>query len=452
MNAVTIARVLMERRALRSHERWTRARLDAHQTNALRELRALAYANAPFYRRFHQGRYDAPLNELPVLTKAQLMDEFDDIVTDRRLRLADIRAYLDAANEAPYLGRYRIASTSGTTGLRGVFVTSDSEWISVLASYARANDWAGVTAGLTSRMRLAVVGSRNPAHQSAIVGASLRSWWVPTLRIDALDPLDRIVTALNEFQPHTLAGYSSMLRVLSEAQLNGDLRIAPRAVMSSSEVLTDAAARAMERAWGHRPFNTYAVTETAGLAAECREGRRMHLYEDLVIIEVVDELDRPVPPGTYGARLLATVLFNRTQPLIRYEISDCVRPSISPCACGRPFSCIDGIEGRLRDVLEMAGTGGGRVSLHPHVFYRVLDPIGATGWQVVQEPDGRLRLLLADADGVDDQTLISAVSAALADQGAVSPPMTVERVTAIPRTALGKAPFVRAADTVSHAH
>jgi hypothetical protein len=35
----------------------------------------------------------------------------------------------------------------------------------------------------------------------------------------------------------------------------------------------------------------------------------MHLFEDLVITEVVDPDNQPVPPGEYGAKVLVTVLF-----------------------------------------------------------------------------------------------------------------------------------------------
>jgi phenylacetate-CoA ligase len=35
----------------------------------------------------------------------------------------------------------------------------------------------------------------------------------------------------------------------------------------------------------------------------------MHLFEDLVMTEVVDEDNRPVPPGVYGTKVLVTALF-----------------------------------------------------------------------------------------------------------------------------------------------
>ncbi|GHP01163.1 hypothetical protein KSF_112100 [Reticulibacter mediterranei] len=135
----------------------------------------------------------------------------------------------------------------------------------------------------------------------------------------------------NAWQPEMLIAYASMARVLADEQLSGHLRITPRVVFPSSEVLTEETRRRMEQAWGERIFNQYAATECGSLAAECDQHQGMHLSEDLVIFEVVDSGNRPVPPGVYGDKLLITVLGSRTQPLIRYELSDIVsRPVSAP--------------------------------------------------------------------------------------------------------------------------
>ena len=56
-------------------------------------MRAHAYAHSPFYQHFHRGLFDRPLAELPVLTKADLMAHFDELVTDRALHLDAVRAF-----------------------------------------------------------------------------------------------------------------------------------------------------------------------------------------------------------------------------------------------------------------------------------------------------------------------------------------------------------------------
>jgi phenylacetate-CoA ligase len=80
-------------RQLRRRERWLRPQFEAYQADSLRRLRAHAYARSPFYQQFHKGVTGRPLQELPVLTKAILMEHFDELVTDRAIRLADVQAH-----------------------------------------------------------------------------------------------------------------------------------------------------------------------------------------------------------------------------------------------------------------------------------------------------------------------------------------------------------------------
>jgi phenylacetate-coenzyme A ligase PaaK-like adenylate-forming protein len=170
----------------------------------------------------------------------------------------------------------------------------------------------------------------------------------------------------------------------------------------------------------------------------------MHLYEDLVIAEVVDETNRPMPPGTPGAKLLVTVLWSRTQPLIRYEMSDCVSFSTERFACGLPFGLLSAIEGRAEDSLVLPKKTGGEVVIHPNVFHRLLKPLPVKEWQVIQEAEG-LRILLArPTRPVEAERLGASVTRDLRAAGAEPPPVQVEIVDAVIRTKLGKAPLIKA--------
>ena len=78
----------------------------------------------------------------------------------------------------------------------------------------RAPTTGPVSAGLTDPLRVAGVSSRNPLHQSAVVGASLASQLVPTLRLDATAPIGETISTLNVFGPRVLVGYTSAFRPL----------------------------------------------------------------------------------------------------------------------------------------------------------------------------------------------------------------------------------------------
>jgi putative adenylate-forming enzyme len=445
MNTLILLQLIWEHRKLRQRDHWTRRQLDAHQTRALRQLREHAYAHSPFYQRFHRGFINSPLREAPVLTKAMMMEHFDELVTDRAVRLDEVKAHqANMSGAERYLGRYWVNATSGSTGHPGLFLFNRSEWITVLASFARGYEWAGIKVSLAHRRKMAVVASTTPWHMSAQAGATLRSWWAPTLRLAASEPMESITRRLNAWQPETLVSYASMARGLADEQLAGHLHINPNRVFTSSEVLTKESRRRIEKAWGRRLFNQYAATECGGLAAECDQHQGMHLFEDLVICEVVDQDNRPAPPGGYGDKLLLTVLFGRTQPLIRYELSDSVRLAKSPCACGRAFTLIDDIQGRAEDVLWFPKPEGGLAPAHPITFHRVMELLPIRAWQIAQEADGLKVLLSGAREGFSDETLVNALRQALRDQGVVVPMIEVQHVEAIPRGAAGKAPLIRA--------
>ncbi|HET7725847.1 MAG TPA: hypothetical protein VFK54_00845 [Candidatus Limnocylindrales bacterium] len=431
----TLLGVLRTRAELRARVHWSRDRLLAHQARALAALRAFATERSPLYRELHRGLAGAPLEALPIVTKADLMERFDDVVTDRSIRLADVEAYLAGATANDrFQGRYRVSVTGGTTGRRGVFLADPAEWRTILASYSRAYDWAGVSAGITRRLRMAVVSSTSPVHQSSIVGASVASRLLPTLRLDARTPLPELVAALNAFRPDALVGYASILRLLAEEHSAGRLGIAPVGIVSASEVLTADTRERIRRAFGVAPTNVYVATEAAGIASECRDGH-LHRYEDLVIAEIVDGDGRPAPRGAFGARLLVTVLYSRTQPLIRYELSDRVQ-RLDGLAPDLPFALLGEIDGRSEDVLVLDG-----VSVHPNVFHAALEDLPVVGWQVI-ERSGALRVLLVRPTGMLPD-VGARITAELARVGAPGVPVTIETVDEIPRTAVGKAPLVR---------
>jgi putative adenylate-forming enzyme len=443
MDAWLIANILRLRRALRRREGWTRERVLEHQQNELATLRAFAAERSPFYRRSHRGLESAPLAELPVLTKAIMMDHFDEIVTDPGLHLAELQTYLERlqGNE-PFVGRYWVSATSGSSGRKSVIPSDPHEWAMTIASYGRANEWSGIHASPLHPVRMAVVSSTTAWHQSSRVAATVASPFIHSERMDAAAPLPALVARLNQVRPSILIGYASMIRALADEQLAGRLHISPSAVNSASEVLTPETRALATRAWGVAPFNVYAATETGGIAAECTQHRGMHLFEDLVIPEVVDDNYRPVPPGQPGDRLLVTVLFSRTLPLIRYEMTDRVTLATTPCPDGLPFQLLESIEGRTDDIVVLPAAAGGTIRIHPVVFHRVLDLLDAPAWQVRQHGADITVLVAAPGPALDISATEHALWEALAKAGARPHTVKMSIVDSVPAGAAGKRPLV----------
>jgi phenylacetate-coenzyme A ligase PaaK-like adenylate-forming protein len=245
-------------------------------------------------------------------------------------------------------------------------------------------------------------------------------------------PTTELVARLNEFQPHQLTAYPSAAARLAEEAEAGRLHVAPEALVTSSEPLTPELRERLEHAFGVRPYNFYATTE--GLFGhDCPEGS-MHLFDDMCIVENVDEEGRPVPAGEVGARLLVTNLFNRALPLIRFEVTDLATMESRPCPCGRNLLRVRSLEGRAEEVLRLAG-----IAIHPLDFALVTSDPGVREFQVVQQGDGvRVRVALRGGAAEAPARLRGRVAARLAELGVPRPEVRVETVDALERSPSGK--------------
>jgi phenylacetate-CoA ligase len=202
------------------------------------------------------------------------------------------------------------------------------------------------------------------------------------------------------------------------------------------EVLGEDVIRRSADAWQIEPFQVYASTEALVLAAESRERVGLHVSEDLVVLEVVDEHGRPVEPGLPGYKVLVTSLVNRALPLIRYELADTVTVAPGPDPSGLPYLRIERVDGRNDDVLRLPAVGGGEVAVLP---YRLRAPFAqlpdVLQYQIVLE-ERRLavRIVLRPAASAETPARVAhRLRAALEAAGALPPPIEVEPVAAIER-------------------
>ncbi len=435
---VDFARGMRESKELLERERWPRDRVESWQRERLGELMRHAGEHSPFWReRLPADR----LSDLPVMTKADLMERFDDIVTDRRLRLDDLLVHLEQiGGDELYLGEHRVMTSSGSSGRKAVFVYDRPGWWHCASMFLRRGDWHGIKPGLP-RTRLAMVWGASPTHMSRR-GAQTMDIGIHRLcRLSVTDPLPQLVARLNDFQPHHLSAYPSVAATLADEQLAGRLQLRLRGMLTNSEPLTPELRDRLELAFGVRPADFYATTE--GLfGTECEAGS-LHLFDDMCIVENVDADGDPVPTGEVGSRLLVTNLFNRVEPLIRFEITDMVAVDPEPCPCGRSLMRLRSLEGRAEDVLRLRG-----VVVHPLQFALVTADPDVREFQVVQQGDG-LRLRVALRDGADDAPgrLQARLGARLEELGVPQPVVEVETVEALERTAGGKLQMVVAGRT-----
>lgn len=159
-------------RELEAHDHWGRPTLDALARERLMAIFRHAAVASPYYREAFAGiELDDDLNvrSLQSLDKTTMLEHWDAIVTDQRLRLADVERVLDASTgDELYLGRYRTMASGGTTGRRGVLVYSTADWHQVLGGVLRwTSGYIGARPRLPRRVRQATVLAGSPQHMTA---------------------------------------------------------------------------------------------------------------------------------------------------------------------------------------------------------------------------------------------------------------------------------------------
>jgi phenylacetate-CoA ligase len=414
---------------LLARDGWSRAQLLEHQRAKLADLLSHAREHSAYYR---EVLGTGELSDQPALGKATLMREWDRIVCDPALRRADVAEHAAGAQAGEaHLGRYQVFSTSGSSGLRGLFVYGAQDWAAALAHNMRALARAGARPG----ERTIGIGAPPGVHMSQRIYGVLGSGEGPQL--SALTPLDELVSALNAFQPDVLLGYPTVAVLLASEQLAGRLRIAPRLTAFGSEPLTLEMRERIEAAWRIDPGEYYTATEAPTIASSTPEHpRAMEVYEDQFVVEVVDEHNRPVPDGVPGARVLVTNLENRTLPLIRYELADRLTVAPGPNPAGRPYRHLAGIDGRTADTLAFPRRDGGTVELIPLRLGAPFARLPAVRqFQIVHDPsclEVRVVLDPAAPAGTLDHVR-AAVLGVLEEAGAVAPEIEVVAVGELER-------------------
>jgi len=407
---------------------WDAGRLAAYQAGRLRPVLARAIERSPFHARrlahIDPDRFGlADLGRLPVMTKAQMMASFDEVVTDRRLTLSRVENHLRAAGNGPalLLGEYVCLVSGGSSGQRGVFVQTIGEYADYAAATLRKAVAGSLAAGPPPGSTvIAVAAAAAPVHSTRFLAAALGGGRVRMVPVPVTLALAEAVAQLNALQPDALAGYPARLAQLAAEQRAGRLRIAPRSVGTSSEMLTDANRAAITAAFGVPVVNSFASTE--GLAGTSDPGSTVITFAtDLCLAELVDPGGDPVPPGTPSAKVLITNLHNLTQPLIRYELAD----SLAATSGTQPGGYLRAtVEGRDDGMLRY-----GEVGIHPHAIATILVSAPAvTEYQVRQTPAG-IDVAVVARDDLDQAALATALAASLRQAGLSHPQVTV-RVTA----------------------
>lgn len=149
--------------------------------------------------------------------------------------------------------------------------------------------------------------------------------------------------------------------------------------------------------WGTEIFGTYASTEMATAFTDCFAGQGGHLQPELIVVEIVDEQNRVLPPGVPG-EVIATPLQVKGMPLLRFRTGDIATLHPEPCSCGRNTWRLGPVLGRRAQMLKYRGT-----TVFPPAIFALLEELEWVRGYYLEvfdefELSDRLRIVVGSTD------------------------------------------------------
>jgi len=346
----------------------------------------------------------------------------------------------DLHEELGYRPRPRFIVAKTTGGSTGEPVTIHKTHTAMaweLAATWRGYAWAGVDIGdLQARfwgVPLSAAGRRNARLTDFV--CHRRRFSAFNFDRNSFEGYDR---QLRNRPPDYFYGYVSMIAELARWYTDSGRRLdqPPKAVITTSEVLSPDDRSAIEAAFGCRVFNEYGCGELGTIAHECEHGR-LHTSDENMIIEILDG-DRQCKPGEKG-EIVVTELNNIAMPLIRYRTGDFGSLSDEPCPCGRTLGVLSDVFGRAYDFIVAPDGRRFHAEFLVYIFEEAQrQKCGIAQFRVEQTAPDHLHLLVVPSEaGFPEQEEVRLVARIHQLLGA-NMRVTTSRVQRIQREASGK--------------
>ena len=204
--------------------------------------------------------------------------------------------------------------------------------------------------GFEEHKRIAHIGMPNDDHpigamEEKDLPGGKHSWKLYTCESRAAFDLYRRTSA-------TLAlGFPSLICAALEHGSETSETLPLRLVATMAEVVPVELRALVGQMPGCRLADFYGCTESGLIAVQCAACDAYHPADRHLVLEILDDDDRPAGPGDMG-RIVVTPLFNRAMPLIRYETGDYAVLAESN-ECPRSPLAIKSIVGREKNLFKL---------------------------------------------------------------------------------------------------
>ncbi len=413
-----------ELKGFKERESYTEQQWKDYQTTELRKLLLHAFETVPFYKeKYSKAGFiteDFKNFELSDLPKLPYLEK-DELRQFGKTTLMSTKKLPD--------GNYY--SSSGSTGTPTSIYFSKNMHQKWSAGFeARIRHWAGVdrknSRGMIGGRRVLPEGQGKPPYYR--YNFVERQVYFSAYHISK-NTAPHYLKGMEKYGIDYMTGYAAANFILARFLEEQNLSYPLKAVITSSEKLTQEMRDTFAKVYGCKTYDSYSGVEACGLVSECEEGS-LHISPDMGIFEFIDAEGNPSKYGEMG-EVVSTGTLNFDQPLIRYRIGDMMKTSNAKCKCGRNMPVIDEIVGRVEDTV--VGKDGREMVRFHGIF---IDIPGITEGQIIQNDYDDFIVNVGAPNGLSKEDKNTVIKRMISQLGEVKVDINV--LETIPRTANGK--------------
>lgn len=355
---------------------------------------------------------------------------------------ADQRSFFESLTGPPLKNSF-VNATGGSTGVPTPYYVTRESWEWRTAVSDRGYSWAGAQKGRKSLYVWAT--AVNPPGPMKKIAGTVNGFLQRRVFFDSFNfgnaEKRKCCEVIDRLKPFAIVGFTGNLVSLAMFVRDNKDVLAWKAssAITAAEGLHPGQREIVETYLADELFLSYGSREFMLIGMECGKHCGYHLNTDNLMVEVVDETGKPVPPGESG-RILVTDLRNSANPFIRYEIGDigAFPADGDRCSCGLPFPLLARVDGRLQEIIRLPGGKDLTALFIPHLMkdFKWID-----GYQLVQKGRESLIVNLVTREELNAEKCALLEKAMRTKLGSEIK-LTFKRVETLQRNRSGKIPIV----------
>jgi phenylacetate-CoA ligase len=343
------------------------------QEEKLHELLTYLSQHSTYYKRvFSEHNIDVnsiqsleDLTKIPTTTKDQLQQYNDEFLCVPKNKVIDY------------------VTTSGTLGDPVTFALTDNDLERLAYNEAISFACAGVNENDVLQL-MTTIDRRFMAGLAYFLG--VRKLGAGIIRVGAGIP-ELQWDSILKFKPTYLIAVPSFLLKLIEFAEQHDIDVNASGVkgaicigepLREQDFSLNTLSEKIKSKWDIELYSTYASTEMNTAFTECEAQRGGHHHPELIIVEILDDTDNPVPDGDVG-ELTITTLDVEGMPLLRFKTGDMVSAHHSNCSCGRNTIRLGPVVGRKKQMIKYKGT-----TLYPPAMDNILNDFSEVETYIIE--------------------------------------------------------------------